>query len=437
MGIFSSRKVKNEATPVNVPANVPTKWTDFVQWVVLSSESKYGDRNLSGVYQCIELISNTISKLPFFVINTKTKEEVENSKLKFLLNVQPNPNMNAAVFKKTIATNLLTNGNSYVLPRRKEHQLEVERLDVIDPALVSIQKNSETGDVSYNYRTTKNKKKENLRYDEIAHIKVNPAPDGLEGMSPLEYARLTTNIGKKQEEFQESFYTNGGRPDGVLKTTADLSDKEMTFTDKDGKEMKMSYKDALRKAWAEAHSGNKRFNIAVLDNGLEYATIPQISPSDMDFVNSKNSTIEDICRYFNVPPYKLGVGKQTYSNNEQANIEYLVNTIVPLVTQMEQEFTIKFLPMSDIVDKNYAVKCNIEAELRGDSASRAAWYKTMQYVGAYSVNEIRAFENLPKIENGDARLVGANSTPLDLIVKGQTVPKVKSGDKKKEDGANE
>lgn len=432
MGIFSSRKVKNEAAP----ANVPMKWTDFVQWVVLSSESNYGDRNLSGVYQCIELISNTISKLPFFVINTKTKEEVD-SKLKFLLNVQPNPNMNAAVFKKTIATNLLTNGNSFVLPKRPAHQLDVERLDVIDPALVSIQKNADTGDVSYNYKPSKKQKKENLRYDEIAHIKVNPTPDGLQGVSPLTYARLTTNIGRKQEEFQESFYTNGGRPDGVLKTTADLSDKEMTFTDENGKEIKMSYKDALRKAWAEAHSGNKRFNIAVLDNGLEYATIPQISPSDMDFVNSKNSTIEDICRYFNVPPYKLGVGKQTYSNNEQANIEYLTNTIVPLVTQMEQEFTLKLLPMKDIVDNNLAIKCNIEAELRGDSASRAAWYKTMQYIGAYSVNEIRAFENLPAIDNGDARLVGANSTPLDLIVKGQTVPKVGSDDKKKEDGTNE
>ena len=246
-----------------------------------------------------------------------------------------------------------------------------------------------------------------LRYDEIIHIKMNPTEDGTVGVSPLTYARLTTSVGIKQEEFQESFYDHGGRPDGVLKTTADLSSREVVVTGTDGKEKKISLKDEMRAAWANAHAGtNNRFNVAVLDNGLEYVAIPQISPADMDFVNSKTSNIEDICRYFNVPTYKLGVGKQTYSNNEQANIEYITNTIVPLVTQIEQEFTIKLLPNADI-ESGIVIKCNIEAELRGDSASRAAWYKNMQ-------------------------LIGANSTPLDVAIKGGSVPSnFTSGDNKK------
>lgn len=415
MGIFSRRKAKNNAAPTP-PERI--SYEDFTRFLI--GRSEYNERNLSGVYQCIALISNTISKLPFFVIDRKTKKEVD-SDIEFLLNMKPNEDMNAAVFKETIAINLLTSGNSFVLPHRRRGGIEIEWLEILDPALVGVNKDTNTGRVVYVYSDKGSKKV--LRYDEIVHLKINPSKDGLVGMSPLTYARLTTSVGLKQEKFQESFYDNGGRPDGVLKTAADLSNKKEKFTMPDGSEKEMSLKDFMKYAWAEAHKGtNKQFNVAVLDNGLDYAPIPQISPADMDFVNSKNSTIEDICRYFNVPPYKLGVGKQTYTNNEQASIEYITNTIVPLVTQIEEELSLKLLTYAEL-KKGYRIKCNVEAELRGDSKTRSGWYKDMQYVGAYSVNEIRAYEDLPEIENGDARLVGANSTPLNLIVKGQTVPK--------------
>jgi len=41
-------------------------------------------------------------------------------------------------------------------------------------------------------------------------------------------------------------------------------------------------------------------------------------------------------------------------------------------------------------------------------------------LGVYSINETREKENLPKIENGDARLIGANSIPLEILVNGGT-----------------
>ena len=409
MGIFSRKKSKIKDTAENT-----ISWQDFMT-LIDSTVKKNAERNLSGVYACIELISNTISKLPFFKIQDNTKEAVDDQRMYNLLNLQPNPNMSASVFKKAIVTNLLTQGNAFVEPVRKFRSSEIARLDILNN--VSVLKNPNTGDVMYAVTDDDGKQRE-LRYDEIVHIKVNPTQDGLMGVSPLTYARLTTSVGLKQEEFQESFYDNGGRPDGVLKTTADLSSKKQKVTMPNGEVKEISLKEELRKAWNNAQSGTgNRFSVAVLDNGLEYATIPQISPADMDFVNSKASNIEDICRYFNVPPYKLGVGKQTYSNNEQANIEYITNAIVPLVEQIEQELTLKMLTYKEI-GSGYVIKCNIEAELRGDSATRAAWYKAMQTIGAYSINEIRKHENLPEIEGGDARLVGANSTPLDFLVKG-------------------
>lgn len=428
MGIFNRSKKKEEPKRIT--------WDDLVSIINGGDSEKNEARNLSGVYQCIELISNTISKLPFFLINDKTKKSIEDNSLYNLLNLKPNPNMNASTFKKTIITNLLTNGNAYIYPKRKPRSFDIERLEIIDDGSVSVERKDGTGDVIYTVNWSDDKS-EKLRFDELIHLKVNPTKDGLLGVSPLTYARLTTSVGLKQEEFQESFYDNGGRPNGILMTDTDLSSKDTVITDSNGKQVTINLKDELKAAWRKANGGTKNaFDVAVLDNGLKYAAIPQISPEDMDFVNSKVSNIEDICRFFNVPPYKLGVGKQTYSNNEQANIEYITNTIVPLVEQIEEELTIKLLPESRTAVGD-VIKCNVEAELRGDSGSRAAWYKNMQYIGAYDINEIRAHENLPAIENGDARLVGANSTPLNLIVKGQTVPNMKPNTETPKEGSDE
>lgn len=402
----------------SVKNNVREETVSFAQFQqeIQNRDENYEPRNLSGVYQCIELISNTFSKLPFFAIDNKTKEHLKKAKLYRLLNLQPNSKMNAAVFKKTLITNLLIYGNAYALPKRKG--LEVVSIEILDSEKVNIVK-LQNDNIQYEYTNPNTKDISRYRYDEIIHLKLN-ANGGIKGISPLTYARLTTGVGLKQEKFQESFYENGGRPDGVLKTNADLSSKKMKIKDSKGKEVEVSLKEEMRNQWKLTHSGsNNRFNVAILDNGLEYQTIPQISPADMDFVNSKQTNIEDICRYFNVPPYKLGVGKQTYSNNEQANIEYITNTIVPLVNQVEQEYTLKVLLEKEIQDE-IMIKCNIEAELRGDTGARATWYKQMQSCGVYSINEMRALENLPDIKYGDARLIGANSTPLELLVKGST-----------------
>ena len=41
--------------------------------------------------------------------------------------------------------------------------------------------------------------------------------------------------------------------------------------------------------------------------------------------------------------------------------------------------------------------------------------KGMRDIGAYSPNEIRAYEDLPNVEGGDIRLAPLNMAPLDKI----------------------
>ncbi|MDY5942538.1 MAG: phage portal protein, partial [Oscillospiraceae bacterium] len=53
-------------------------------------------------------------------------------------------------------------------------------------------------------------------------------------------------------------------------------------------------------------------------------------------------------------------------------------------------------------------------ELRGDFTSRGAWYKAMREIGAFSVNDIMALEDMPDVEGGDERYASLNYVPLAL-----------------------
>ena len=177
----------------------------------------------------------------------------------------------------------------------------------------------------------------------------------------------------------------------------------------DGTEITL--KDYIRRDWEKVHAGaGSSFRVAVLDHGVTYQPIA-MSNSDAQFVENKAVTVADISRFFGVPLYKLGEGKMSYSSNEQNNIEFCVNTIQPIITQMEFENTAKLLTLSER-KRGLEVRHNMMALLRGDFNSRGTWYKTMREAGVLSVNDILDLEDMPPAAGGDERYASLNYVPL-------------------------
>ena len=194
-----------------------------------------------------------------------------------------------------------------------------------------------------------------------------------------------------------NYYAKGTQVPGVLTTDTDLSPGN---------------RDAIREEWERIHSGaDNAFRVAVLDMGTKYQPIG-ITNKDSQFIESKGVTVEDISRFFAMPLYKLNAGKQSYSSNEQNAIEYVNDTLMPVLTQYEQEYTYKLLFESER-RQNLRIRVNQNAELRGDLAARANWYKVMREIGPYSVNDVRALEDLPDVPGGDTRNASLNYIPLE------------------------
>ncbi len=421
MGLFGKRKLEKKARNVVLGDN----YADFLTSIPEMRENEA--LKLSAVFGAISTISNTMSKIPFSVINRFTKEKVDDVNLYNLLNLQPNANINIVDAHKNMWIRDLYLGEAFCVPIRKYRSNEIDRIEYIENKYVSKSKD-DNGVVWYTI-SKNNDKQVKLRYDEIIHIKEFTL-NGIDGVSPLEYARHVVQTGLNQTIFEKAFYQNYGRPNDYLKTATDLSTKKIkrTRVGSDGKaeEYEISLKQAVKEEWNKTHSGENLYSTAILDNGLEYGTVPQITPEQMQFVNAKSLTVEDIARFFDMGNclHKLGLGKQTYSTNEQGQISYVTETIVPRLRKWETELTLKLLTKEQR-DKGLVIKGNINAELRGDTTNRASWYDKMRSMGVYNINEIRELEDLPSIgEDGETRLIGANSIPLERLLAGESTSEV-------------
>jgi HK97 family phage portal protein len=226
----------------------------------------------------------------------------------------------------------------------------------------------------------------------------------------LSRAREVITAGRAAQTYQRAFYESGGQPSGVLQTEADLTGY-VDVPSVDGGTAKKSKRDVVRDEWERYHGGTQNAHrVAVLDYGLKYTPIT-ISQSDAQFVQTKSLNRIDIANFFGVPLYKLNDGKQAYSSNEQNSVDYVTTTLQPKVTQWEQEFSYKLLTDAEL-RRGKRLRQNMMVAMRGDSASRGNWYKTMREVGAFSVNDILALEDLPSVPGGDTRYASLNYIPL-------------------------
>lgn len=359
---------------------------------------------VSAVSSCVEIISNAVGMLPVFIMNSESKQRLGDHTLRRVLWEWTNEAMNPFIFFRLMESQRLLRGNAYAWIYRNSYGEPVELIP-LPPSTCEPMIEPGTGKLWYLAAEPKSGRAYKLDPADILHYKAY-SPDGIKGVSVLHRAQQTLQTAAAAQNYEQALYENGGRPSGVLKTQSDLGD---VITLADG--TKVHPKDLIRKEWEKIHAGaGNSFRVAVLDLGLEYQPI-SMSNTDAQFVENKAVTIADIARFFGVPLYKLGEGKMSYSSNEQNNIEFCVNTIQPTITQMEFEDTGKLLTISDR-KRGLEVRRNMMALLRGDTSSRATWYRTMREIGGFSVNDILDLEDKPAVPGGDERYASLNFVPL-------------------------
>lgn len=334
------------------------------------------------VYSCINVLSDDVAKLP---LKTYKRDEdgaiyqVKDNDVHYVLRIRPNRYMSPFTFLKLAITDLMIHGNFYAYIRcDKKTGTKIEELIPLTATATTPVVDKKTGDLFY--QTTFRGELLTLFADEIIHLK-GMSTDGITGISPIQSAREHIESNHTATQYNNKMMAEGALPQGVLTAQGQLN---------------RDAKDAVRKGWEDTNRGH---NIAIIDSGLDYKQIG-ISQRDIQWLEGQRYNTQRISAIFKVPLHKINdLENATYSNIEQQSLDYVKNTLQPLITQIESEFSYK-LYTEEEQRNDYYVKFNMDSELRGDSLTRAKVNQIDIQNGFKTLNEIRASnEDSPYLED--------------------------------------
>ena len=208
--------------------------------------------------------------------------------------------------------------------------------------------------------------------------------DGKHGRGMLDLARETVATDRAAQKYLRKFYAGGGTLSGVLEISTDATPET---------------REKVRKAFQSyASDMDSVYKMAVVDKGMKYTPIG-ISQSDAQFIESRGFSVAEVARFTGIPEFMLQSGKQSYNSNEQQQLVFVTNALVPHVTMWEQEWAYKLFTDAELRDGCY-MRFNVSALMRGDDATRSKFYQTMVYSGIYNLDECRALEEMNPMPDG-------------------------------------
>lgn len=346
---------------------------------------------LSAVWACIRLIAGNISSLPLMVYRdgAKGREVAFDHPLYRVLHDSPNADQTALNFWQFVAASLELQGNAYA-PINRRGDKSVTSLGIpLAPDVVKV-KRIASGALQYEVSTGTGSPK-TYRQEDMLHVRGfggNP----LGGLSTLSFGRRTFGLAGDIERTARRTFQNGVRPSGVLTVDKTLN-----------KEQRLEAERLLQ----EKYQGTMAAGLPMLlDNGVKWSSL-QINPDDAQMLESRSFSVEEICRFFGVPPHMIGHTEKTSSwgtGVEQMTIGFVQFTLRERLKNIESTLEKQLLTPADRA-AGVRIEFNIEGLLRGDSKSRSEFYKAAlgdtQRPGWMTRNEVRKLENLEPVEGWD------------------------------------
>ena len=348
---------------------------------------------LTAVWCAIRLLSESVSSLPCSVYTKQTngdKLEDPTNRIYELIKYRPNKYQNKITFFEYIMMSICTDGNSYVQIVRDGSGSPVQLIP-ISPDTVDVVIND--GELFYQIDSVGI-----LDSTDVLHFKTL-TDDGINGISPIDQCKKALSWALNVEEFGDTFFKNGAKPSSVLSTDRALSEQAI---------------ERLKNSFSNTYAKLKNSNSTIiLEEGLAFQPI-SISPEQAQFLASRQFSIEEVARIFNIPPHMLkDLSKSSFNNIEMQSQEFVTYTLMPYITRIENEMNYKLFRTNEI-GKTF-IEFNVNGLLRGDVKSRNEAYKTAITNGYMSINEVRQKENLNSIEGGDKHFMQMNMTTIEKI----------------------
>ncbi len=351
----------------------------------------------TAVFACVRLISGTIASLPLPVyqkLKPRGKERAPDEPLYYLLHTRPNEEISSYVWRQLSIAHMLLWGNAYS---------EIEYLNGAPVAIWPLPpwkvrvKRSERGSRFYEVTNDAGQAKM-LPSWSVLHFP-NITLNGITGMSCIRAGAEAIGLSLAAEEFGARFFGEGANVGGIVEYPGKLKGDSLA-----------SFKDSVRSGYTGL---GKSHRLMLLEEGLKYHRVG-IPPNEAQFLETRKFQVGEIGRLFGISQlHKIGdLERATFSNIEEQNIDFVVDTIRPLLVNIEQELNYKLFN-----EKQLFAEFVLDGLLRGNIVNRYQAYATARQWGWMSANDVRELENQNPLpgEQGNMYLVPMNMIPADQI----------------------
>lgn len=350
---------------------------------------------LSTVWGCVRLLSEAVGTLPLMLYRTTPGGErqlARDEPLFEILHSAPNYDLTAVEMWEGVTLSLCLPGNHYSRKRMMGQRLVA--LEPLRSDWMEVRRNDRGARV-YRYHAPTGL--EVLSEDEVFHVR-GFGGHGDVGLSPIAFARQSLGSAMAAEEFAGSVFRNGARPSGVFTMNQILTADQRAD---------------VKKNIVDPYSGADMAGaVMVLEGGMKFEPI-SMTLEDAQFLQTRSFSVEEICRWFRVPPFMVGHTEKTTSwgtGLEQQMIGFMAFSLRPYLVRIEQSINRSLIPAAQ--RGQLTAEFSVEGLLRADSKARAEFYGRMVRTGIMTRNEARRLENLPPKEGGDVLTVQAQDVPI-------------------------
>ena len=359
----------------------------------LSAVSPETAMRLSTVYACIKVLSETVSTLPCHLYklsaDRSSKTHQWSDQMHTLVYRSPNDWQTAQEFWQMQVVNLCLRGNSYSYIVRGESGRVVALNPIpVDSVSVDIQHQNQ---ITYHVTIGEQGRERTmvLQPSEVLHFK-GMTLDGIRGISPIAYQGSLLGGAIEQRDHANNVFANGSTPRGVLQVDGTLSDD--------------AYKN-LKESWDAAHGGTRNANrVALLEAGVKFEPI-SMSPGDVQLIETRKLSREEICGIFRVPPHMIAdLSRATFSNIEAQGLDFYKSAISPYLKSFEGRMDYQLLG-----DSTRCFKFDVSELIRGDFQGEVEAYSKLLTMGVMSPNEVRSRLDMNPREGGDQYVSDSNN----------------------------
>jgi HK97 family phage portal protein len=356
----------------------------------------YPSMRTGTAYACGRIVASSGASLPCNLFERTGQDRrvvARSERLHRLVHDSPNADQTAFEYWEGVFLSLMFAGDHIARIERAGNG-DIVALNPVDARLVSVTR-SASG--QRRYRWSENGRSHDLTEDGVFHIR-GFGGDALRGRSVISYGASTLRRSRNVETAADTVFANGIRPSGVFEVEKFLTEEQFTH-----------FIERVADRFAGAENVGRPL---ILEGGTKFNAL-QMSNEDAQLLESRGFSVEEICRIFGVPPFMVGHTEKSTSwgtGIEQQLLGFQKFTLTPYLRRVEQAIS-KQLIRPERRERFYA-EFNLEGILRADSKARGEFYERMTRIGAMTVNEVRAKENLEPIEGGDVARVQMQNVPL-------------------------